>query len=419
MGLGRIVAVTVRRSLGIAACLCLVAVGVLVLAIPSARGSSRRHAAAASAFDPYSVTFVSLHTGWALGTAPCASAGHCLGLRATSDAGHSWLVRPLPAALLAVADRKVRGVPADLAQGPGSGLNVRFANTSDGWIYGGLAVATKPSAGTKIAPVLWSTHDGGLIWKRQPLRGLGAQDTIFDLQAARGTAYLLESTKTYGTLTVKSSPVSSDSWQVSTTAALGGPAGGSEQTGSFVLAGASGWLVEGNDRGTTGSARLEDGRWVAWTPPCAAVGHSFSIPAASTPSNLVASCVMGGFAYPLSKSAPPGATLGSIWLYFSSDGGKTFTAGPEIAARLGFLGVLASPSPAVVLADGVSASGKQDLVGSFDGGVQWSVVYTGDIAYLGFTSPTQGVGIVRNDQRATSTMIMSFDGGHHWAPVSF
>jgi len=419
MGLTRAAPARGRRSLGIAACVGLIAVGVTMFAGPVARGSSPPDAAARTVFDPYSVTFVSLSTGWALGTAPCAPAGHCLGLRETTDAGRSWFARPLPAALVAAADRRVGGVAADLTEDPGGGLSVRFANTRDGWIYGGLARRSSAPSGTQIESVLWSTHDGGLIWKQQPLHGLGGQDTIFDLEASRGTAYLMESTKTFGTLAVKSSPVSSDGWHVSNTAALGGPAGGGEQTGAFVLAGSSGWLVEGNDRGTTGSARLEHGRWVAWTPPCAAVGHSFSIPAASTPSDLVASCVMGGFAYPLSKSAPPGAKLDSIWLYFSRDGGKTFTAGPQIGAHVGFLGVLASPTPAAILAGGMSAAGGGELLASFDGGIRWSVVHSGDIAYLGFSSPTQGVAIVRAYQSATSTMIMSFDGGHHWAPVSF
>ncbi len=404
-----------RRTLGAAAALGVIAAGALTLAGAAAVGSS-----AAAAFDPYSVTFVSLDTGWALGTAPCASAGHCLGLRETTDGGRAWLTRPLPAALVAAADRKVGGTTAELAESAGAGLNVRFANRRDGWIYGELAVAAKDQggAGTAIEATLWSTHDGGVSWKRQPLSGLGEADTIFDLEAARGTAYLLQSTTAYRA-TVKSSAVSAEHWQASSSAALGSPAGGGEQQGSFVLAGASGWLVEGNDRGTTGSARLSGGNWVAWTPPCASVGHSFAIPAASTPTDLVASCVMGGFAYGLSKSAPPGATLDSIWLYFSSDGGRTFTAGPEIGKQVGFFGVLASPAPGVILADAVAANGQDQLIASFDGGIRWSVDYTGNVAYLGFTSPTQGVAIVRSFSSATSTMIMTFDGGHHWAPVGF
>jgi len=417
MGHSSIGTVGARRALRLAACVGVVAAtGVLALFGAAAVGTST-----AAPFDPYSVSFVSLDTGWALGTAPCASAGHCLGLRETTDGGRSWFARPLPAALLAVADRKLGGVPADLAESAGTGLTVRFANRSDGWIYGGLAVPAKypGGEGTATKAALWSTHDGGQSWTQQPLNGLGEEDTIFDLEAAGGTAYLMQSSKNFDKLTVKSSPVASDSWHVSNTAALGSPAGGGEQQGSFVLAGASGWLVEGNDRGTTGSAQLESGKWVAWTPPCASVGHSFAIPASSTPTKLVASCVMGGFAYGLSKSAPPGATLESTWLYFSSDGGRTFTAGPEIGKQVGFLGVLASPTPGVILADGMAASGQYDLLASFDGAVRWSDVYTGDIAYLGFTSPTQGVAIVRNFQSASATMIMTFDGGHHWAPVSF
>ena len=412
MSLARIGAVRARRVLAVAACLGLAATGVLTLAIPSAIGSS---AAAVAPFDPYSVTFVSLERGWALGTAPCALAAHCIALRETTDAGRSWFVRPLPGALVAAADRKVGGTPADLYGDSAAQLNVRFANTSDGWIYGGLAVPAKYPA---IKAMLWSTHDGGQTWKQQTLSGLGEEDSILDLEAARGSAYLMESNKTGG-LTVKSSSVAADGWHVSNTATLGSPAGGARQTGSFVLAGASGWLVEGNDRGTTGSAQLEGGKWEAWAPPCGLVGHSFAIPAASTSSNLVASCVMGGFAYGLSKSAPPGATVGSIWLYSSSDGGRTFTAGPEIGAHAGFFGVLASPTPEVIMADGIAASDRDELLASFDGGVQWSVAYTGDISYLGFTSPSQGVGIVRTFGSATSTMITTFDGGHHWAPVSF
>ena len=91
MGLTRIGAVRARRVLAVAACLGLAATGALTLAIPSAIGSS---AAAAAPFDPYSVTFVSLERGWALGTAPCALAAHCIALRETTDAGRSWFVRP-------------------------------------------------------------------------------------------------------------------------------------------------------------------------------------------------------------------------------------------------------------------------------------------------------------------------------------
>jgi hypothetical protein len=327
-------------------------------------------------------------------------------------------VRALPASLVAAADRRVDGVVADRYED--GGLNVRFADRENGWIYGGLAVPARLSGVSyaAIEAVLWSTHDGGVSWQREALSGLGLEGSIFDLEAADGTAYLMESSAASG-VTVKSSPVALDRWRVTNTVRLGSPAGGGGQSGAFVLQGSSGWLVAGNDRGTTGSARLEnDGRWVAWTPPCAFVGHSFAIPAASTTRDLVAVCVIGGFAYPLSKSAPRGAKLGSLWLYFSSDGGGAFDAGPELASSdFASYGVLASPAPGTLLI-GHSVANQQDLIESFDRGRHWTVVYPSEPFFLAFTNPRQGFAIVGTPGAAT-TLIMSLDGGRHWARVSF
>jgi len=223
-------------------------------------------------------------------------------------------------------------------------------------------------------------------------------------------------------VSVESSPVGSDAWQPAGAPHLGDPAGGGEQSGAFVLQGGAGWLVEGNDRGTTGSARLDAGRWVAWTPPCAAVGHSFAIPAASSARDLVAVCVMGGFAYSLSPAAPRGATLGSSWLYVSDDGGASFHAGPELArngtgsaAATG--GPIASPAVGVVFLGRLDSNGRANLIASFDGGAHWSVAYPGEPTFIGFTSPEQGVAIMASTSGAT-TLVMTFDGGRHWARVA-
>jgi len=267
---------------------------------------------------------------------------------------------------------------------------------------------------------LWSTHDAGLTWQKQPLPGLSAEGPIFDLEAAAGRAYFMAQT-TNGGATVESSPVTGDNWR--RVLSLGTPAGGAQPSGAFVLKGSSGWLVEGNDRGTAGSARLDgQGQWRAWSPPCGPVGNSFAIPAASTSSNLIVVCVMGGFAYPLSPSAPRGAVLGSSWLYFSSDGGKTFRAGPELGPRQDVFGdVLAAPAPGIILISrsyfGQGDLNEQALRASFDGGHHWTVVYRGQLSFLGFTSATQGVGIVQSS--GTTRMIMTFDGGHHWRPIAF
>ena len=369
-------------------------------------------------FDPASVTFVSLDTGWTLGSAPCARNSTCLALRKTTNEGRTWSTESLPASLLNAADRKVGGTLAALYCG--GGLKIRFANARDGWIYGSLAVTIHQSDASYIGAeaILWSTHDGGLTWRKQPLPWVSTQGTILDLEANASTVFMMAQNKTF-TVTVESSPVGEDQWRASNAVGLGVPAGGGQLEGAIVIEGSSAWLVEGNDRGTSGSARLTStGQWVAWTPPCASVGDSLAVPAASTTNNLVAVCEMGGFASPLSKSAPRGATVGSSWLYFSTDGGRTFRAGPELRPVEGFFyGLLASPTPRVIVVSGDVGDSK-DLTASFDGGTHWTNVYRGQLFFLGFTSATQGVGLVRSSKGA-STMIMTFDGGHHWAPVTF
>ena len=332
--------------------------------------------ASAPRFEPQSVTFVSLRQGWALGTA----AGS-LALRETTDGGRTWAARPAP---------HVAG---------GRSLNVRFADPRDGWIFGGA--------------MLWSTHDGGRSWRRLALHGLGIEHAIYDLEAARGTAWLAAS-NTHEGVSIRAAAVGGDGWHVVSAPRMGFPAGGGQLGGSFTFAGGAGWFVEGNDRGTTGSARLVGGRWVRWTPPCAAVGHSFAIPAASSSSDLVAVCVMGGFAFPLSPSAPPGAKLGSSWLYASSDGGASFHAVRQV--READDGPTASPAAGTILYGTFTA--RPRLVASFDGGRSFTVVANGEPLFVGFTSPAQGVAIVRTGSRTTS-MLMSRDGGRQWAPVEF
>jgi hypothetical protein len=372
---------------------------------PAAMAAPPPSVPAPTAFHPQSVTFVSAETGWALGTVPCSGARACLALVHTTDAGTSWTSRPLPAPLVAEANNK-----ANVDMYPGNWLNVRFADPLDGWVFGGF-----PNSG----PVLWSTHDGGTTWRRENLPGLSDQGPVFDLEAASGTAYLMAANAKFFGVTVESSPVGHDNWHPDPTPPLSLPAGGAQPGGSFVFQAGEAWLLEGNGRGITGSAELEgQGRWGSWASPCAQVGDSYTVPAASSALDLFAVCQIGGFGSSVSKSDPPGAALGSTWLYVSDNGGKSFHADGRLGplGPVTYGGVLASPSPGVVF---LSRSGPSDqLLASFDGGHHWGVSYSGGLFYLGFTSAAQGVGLVQG-ARATTSMIMTFDGGHHWAPVKF
>lgn len=373
-------------------------------------------------FDPGSVTFVSLSTGFALGTVPCRGPGECLALRETTDGGQTWSDQQLPVALLSGVNRRDNGYPV-LGVGGGS-LTVRFADPQDGWISGAV-----PAGGT-LRSVLWSTHDGGRNWHDiASVPGLSSQAPVMDLEAARGVVYALGQMSGNGVgAALASSPVGADHWHAVPTPSLGFPAGGANPVGDLVLQGGSGWLVEGNDRGISGSARLlPDGRWAAWSPPCSLVGDSYAVPAAADASHLYALCQMGGFASALSAHAPKGAKLGSTWLYGSSDGGLSFH--PVVQLGAGYpgatgaqqvqLGPVAAASPGHLFVERYAKSAQ--LLGSFDGGRHWQVVYGGNVSYVGFTSPAQGVAITQPSASAQSPsgMVMTRDGGRHWHRVSF
>jgi hypothetical protein len=185
--------------------------------------------------------------------------------------------------------------------------------------------------------------------------------------------------------------------------------------------------VEGNDRGTTGSARMVAGHWEDWVPPCAKVGGTEAFPVAPTADDLYAVCVMGGFgSAPLNGVGPRGAVEGSAWFYASTNGGATFQPVRQLAKN-GFLSgqtvTLASPAPGIIFdAEQAAGGATEDMVASFDGGTQWSTVYQApSFTYIGFTSPSQGVAIVQQTGRGLgkTAMIMTYDGGHQWRHVTF
>src|SRR2546423_4473984 len=186
-------------------------------------------------FSAASVTFVSLRTGWVLGTAPCPTPP-CTRLFRTSDGGQTWVSIPAP--------------PAPLSEEHETGVReIRFANLSDGWAY---------------QPDLWATHDGGAHWAQQSI------GQVLALETAAGVVHAVGGPDNEANaFTIRTSPVHSDGWRQSDTTVPSG-AGPVAQV-NLVLHGDTGWLV-GIDRTVTGGARLEGGRWVPWQPPCTDTG---------------------------------------------------------------------------------------------------------------------------------------------------
>jgi hypothetical protein len=331
-------------------------------------------------FAPNSVTFVSLELGWALGGAPCGS-GTCLALVRTSDGGHMWSAAQAPPTTFA---------PWPYSTNLASGVSqVRFADPQDGWAFG---------------PDLWSTHDGGVHWSKINL------GSIWSLEAAGGQVHAVAFTQinTTNTVAMVSSPTNRDAWAKTGSLQLGG---GPVPATDLVLQGGVGWVIE-NDRVVIAGARLASGHWASWKPPCTTTGGS-AVLSAATRSSLVAVCEQGIWGGP-----EPTA----VRVYFSSDGGGTFygrgAALPGETAGSG--NVVASPAPGVVVTD-IYTGSRHELIETFNSAASWETVATisgsMEFTYLGFTSASQGVAIANG--RATSVLLMTFDGGRHWSPVTF
>ena len=325
-------------------------------------------------FEPSSVTFVSPTEGWVLGTAPCSSAP-CTSILRTLDAGATWQGIPAPRTALS------EGV----SQNPGSGVSqLRFANPSDGWAFG---------------PDLWATHDGGSTWQAVTLPGVPAGSTVMALEASAGTVTAVV-TDGDGNLRIESSPVGQDAWALSPVSVPIGA--GPVPVPQLVLQGSSGWMVE-VDRTVIGGARLTNGQWQTWTPPCLNGGGPMEL-AASSPLALVADCSLG-----IWTGTPVGTHL-----FVSQDGGTTFAEAPATIPGDG--GAIASPSPSVAVVGGRRPG--RHLRRRRRRGRRCTAAAAGPGSPGRVHHPRQGVAIAGSAGEG-STLLITRDGGHSWSAVSF
>ena len=176
-----------------------------------------------------------------------------------------------------------------------------------------------------------------------------------------------------------------------------------------VLHGTAGWMVIVN-RTVVGGARLENGRWVSWKPPCDDAGTPLELAASIAP-DLVAFCADG-----LWNDRPTGERV-----YVSTDGGSSFR---RVAASPPFrdASAVAAAAAQVWVAGGAESSaqgGSQAvLFRTGDGGRTWKAVHReGEANWLelGFTSPEQGVVISEGN---VDRLLMTYDGGQTWSPVA-
>lgn len=370
------------------------------------------------AFHPISMSFPTSKSGWALGMDRCQSDRYCYELEHTSDAGVSWAAKPVPSLL-----EHPTSISPEYFYLPAP-ITVTFANSRDGWIYGIVPTKFLDTDVERSVLKLWATTDGGQSWRSLSLSKLNMEFAVMDVAVAKKQAYLLGASENGSTI-VRTSPVGENVWRRMPATRLPIPAGGTEYQGAIVTSGSHAWLVAGNDRGVDASAQLQaDGTWAKWSPPCASSGFSYSVPVVTSARDMVAQCTMGGYNFTLPKGAPTGATVGSQWLYASTDGGRTFRASSEIRPMksapywLTVAGLPAEPSPGVFFTTRpIEEDNVSTLIESTDSGRTWSTVLDKSVLSVDFLTPRTALAIVEAGPTATELM-SSHDGGAEWSKVA-
>lgn len=377
-----------RRRTNIAAKLAATAAvtGVALMSTPLVWGAAEAAPMVVPGFSPVSVTFVSTSEGWVLGTVPCGTK-QCFKLLHTTNDWSSWSLAHLPTISPQTPD--------------GLALQVRFADSRDGWIYN-----ASPGEGPSAT---WSTHNGGQDWSviKFPVKSTYPPG-VEDIEASAGVAEA--AVQVDDGVDIFSSPVSSDAWHLK-----GGPyplGAGPIPGGELALQGTAGWFVENNRVAVSGARREPSGQWVAWTPPCSKAGGPVLL-SASTTSRLDAVCTEGVWT---------GQKI-TVHLLVSTNAGASFASDRLLPFTTAEVAAATGPSTVAVGCTPPGAGPTTRLEMSFNGGASWQPVYSGARAgwlELGFTTVQQGLAIVQGTAQGTANvMLATRDGGRHWSPVKF
>jgi len=401
-------------------CIAVAAVGFgLVLPISSGGADT-------AVLEPVSISFPSPSTGFALSLYKCVSRV-CANLERTGNAGASWTSIHLPVGL--TADLRLAGWTSYFAYYDQQSLNVHFADSRNGWIYGVVpAPATSTTQNPNFAAHLWSTHDGGATWAPIPLPPLKVDYGVIQMATHNSLTYLYGASFRSSQARVLSTPSASDDWASATQAPLAVPAGGTQLQGAFAFAGGHGWFDGGNDRGVISTLQLTPtGKWKEWTSRSMAFAGGFAPVVASTPNDVLVVTRSAGFATPPANAVPAGWNNGATWLFSSKDAGKTFHAVRQLSKSDNVTfpvvqGLPASPTLGRIIAerdiDGAGTS-SQRLVLSTDSGRTWRVVFRGGVLQVDFVKSVTGFAIAyKSSDPMSSTLIRTTSAGAHWSTVA-
>lgn len=309
-------------------------------------------------FAAASMTATSTSTFWVLGTAPCKSPP-CTSIVRTEDAGKTFRGMPAPRAPLSTNP-----------MGSNTVSDLRFADTADGYAFGGS---------------LWTTHDGARTWHQQRLPG-----TVLRVEAAQGTAWAL--VKFGDTHRLYRSATSSDSWsRVALPGAL------DDTTPHLVLQSGLVAVLGGSSGSAAAFVSTDDGRTFHQRKnPCPV--------AFGTPSLSAAGGALWVFCATGTQGRP----------YVSTDDARTWApisgAPPGGWANSTVIGGRSASS--AVLASGgglyrVTTGGgvRRESAPSLGGGTS--------LRFVGFTTPQLGYAVLARP--STSSLLRSTDGGRTWS----
>ncbi len=322
------------------------------------------HAGVVKGFDPMSFTAVSLDHWWALGEVPCRHS-HCAAIVETVNGGGTFSMVP---------------VPAGLAPKPNGATQIRFANSTDGYV---------------IDSQLWATTDDGSHWVRQQLPG-----TVTAVETADGEAFAI--TCDTQQCALEEAAVGSGAWhtvalpkQLPNVAFL-------SVVGSRVVvtSGAGQPPSVSYELSTDGGSTFSVG-----PTPCypGLGGHVFA--AVSAPSALWAACPTGMLATPFIST-----DNGSSW------SGANHSQGTEFSNGLGIAPISASTALVWPFDNtgglALTTNGGQSYTAVLDRGIGATTVWAG------YSDPQRAYAIFATGVYS-GELWMSSDGGQTWSQVHF
>ncbi len=319
-------------------------------------------------FQPEHLTAISDTDFWLVGIDGCIGACPPVILH-TVNGGKTFQAVPAPPLVFLYGNPLTPGLPRV--------FDVRFANASDGWLFGDQ---------------LWATHDGGAHW-----RAINLGMTVDQLEpGANGYVYAtLEDCGASGTpcaYRIMRSQAHTDAWSVIS------PPGAPTGRPVIGVHGDTVWVMYFNrSSGLEWTSRDDGDLWVRGSMPCEPdLGGSFD---PVTNSVIWAFCATG-------MAGNPWISINGGVSYSSAGGtGGQFWNGAMVAAltaRHAFVG-----------------TGGSALQVTTNAGVSYRVLpQFADALWVGFTDSNVGYVIGENQSSSATTLWRTVDGGVDWSPVN-